>query len=314
MKRSLPILFLIILAVVFIGLGILRRAQIPVRSIAVVPKHTAHDFWKAVHKGAKKAGAETGTIIFWKAPPRKDGRENQIRIVNDFIARKTAGIVLAPLDSKALTGVVKKAYAAKIPCVIIDSAVGTDKYTSFIGTDHFKGGARAARHMGKLLNGKGRAAVISGPDTAAEREHGFIQTIQREFKGISIAKAKSNPGTVQAALQAAGDVLSKNKKLDGIFACDEITAVGVLQALRNQNRAGAVKMVGFDSSALLLAALEDGTIDALIVPDPFAMGYKAVNVILAGLNGKKIKRRIDTGTVLVTKENLKTRAVQNLIH
>ncbi|MBI5250800.1 MAG: substrate-binding domain-containing protein, partial [Desulfomonile tiedjei] len=128
--------------------------------IAVIPKGTTHSFWNSVLAGAQKAAKEHNLEIFWTGPDREGDREKQIQIVEDFIVKKVAGIVLAPTDAGALVPVVERAAAAKMPVVIIDSDIETDKRVSFVATDNYAGGALAAKHMAKLLRGKGKVAVI----------------------------------------------------------------------------------------------------------------------------------------------------------
>ena len=130
MKKALPIIVvLVLIAIVFIGIGIARKGkQGGQRQIAVIPKGITHIFWESIRRGAEKAGAEAGVKIFWNGPEREGNREMQIQIIEDFITQKVSGIVLAPIDNKALVPSVEKIYAKNIPCVIIDSGIDTDKY------------------------------------------------------------------------------------------------------------------------------------------------------------------------------------------
>src|ERR1700733_10100068 len=152
--------------------------------IAVIPKGSTHDFWKSIHAGANAAGKEFGYEIYWNAPELETDRERQIQIVEDFIVQKVDGLVLAPVDKDAMVPVVEKLASVKIPCAIIDSAISTDKYVSFVATDNYKGGVMAARRMGKILDGKGKVVVIKyapGSASTTERENGFIETLGKEF-------------------------------------------------------------------------------------------------------------------------------------
>ena len=123
-------------------------------NIAVIPKGTSHEFWKSIHAGARKAERElsTGNVkvnVNWKGPLREDDRDQQISVVENFTVRRAHGIVLAPLDRQALIAPVEAALRAKIPVVIIDSGLSSDKPLSYIATDNFKGGQLAAEHLGK---------------------------------------------------------------------------------------------------------------------------------------------------------------------
>ncbi len=156
-------------------------------SIAVIPKGTTHIFWQSVHAGAQKAGQELGYEISWNGPERETDRERQIQIIEDFIVQKVDGIVLAPLDRKALVPTVEKLDGLKIPCAIVDSGIDTDKYVSFAATDNYQGGVIAGRRMGEILQGKGKVVVVKyvpGSASTTERENGFMETIKKEFPGI----------------------------------------------------------------------------------------------------------------------------------
>lgn len=318
MKKFLGVIVLAVLAVVFIVVGLMQKETGKTeRRIAVIPKGTTHLFWKSVHAGAQKAGDEAGVKIFWNGPEREADREKQIQIIEDFIVQKVSGIVLAPNDNKALVPVVEKVFEKNIPCVIIDSAVETDKIVCFAATDNYKGGVIAARRMGKILNGKGKIIVIKyapGSASTMKREAGFINTIEKEFPGIKIVDTKYGWDTVETALQATEDLLTRNAELDGLYACNESTSSGALQALRSHGRAGKIKMVGFDAGELLIEALKSGAIDSLIVQNPYKMGYEGVKAVIAKLDGKEVPKQIDTGVELVTKERLGEPEIKTLLN
>src|SRR5262249_45583681 len=131
-------------------LGLLAAAGCTKRTtdaIAVIPKGTTHEFWKSVHAGAEKAGQELGVAIIWKGPLREDDREDQIKVVENFINMRVKGIVLAPLDDAALVPVVTDAVRARIPVVAIDSGIKTDEIASFVATDNYRGGKLAGDYL-----------------------------------------------------------------------------------------------------------------------------------------------------------------------
>lgn len=317
MKKALPIVVLVVIAIVFMAIGIANKGKEPGKyQIAVIPKGTTHIFWQSIYRGAKDAGEEAGVEIFWHGPERESSREKQIQIVEDFIARKISGVVLAPIDSTALVPQVERLYAKKIPCVIIDSGIDTDKYVSFIATDNYKGGVMAARRMGEILNGKGKVIVVKyspGSASTTKRENGFINTIEKEFPEIEIVDAKYGMDTVETALQATEDLLMKNPELDGLYACNESTSIGALRALQSQGRAGRVKMIGFDSAELLIEGIKAGVVDSFVLQNPYKMGYEGVRIMVAKLDGKEVPRHMDTGVVLATKENLETGEIDALL-
>lgn len=284
--------------------------------IAVIPKGTTHIYWQSVKAGAEAAGKEFGYEIQWNGPERETDRERQIQIVEDFIVQKVDGVVLAPLDRAALVPSVDKLASLKIPCAIVDSGIGTDNYVTFAATDNYQGGVLAARRMGEILGGKGNVIVLKyvpGSASTTERENGFIETIQKEFPGMKVVDSKYGNDTVETALQAAEDMLTKNKDVQGFYACNASTAVAALQALQTQKRS-EIKMVGFDAEKALIDGLKAGQIDALMVQNPFKMGYEGVKAIAMTIQGQPVEKKIDTGVEVVTKPALDKPEIKTLLN
>lgn len=226
-------------------------------TIAVIPKGTAHEFWKSIHAGAVKASRELNVDIIWKGPLREDDREQQISVMEDFISRGVNGIVLAPLDDIALRAPVANAKAANIPVVIIDSDLKSDDYVSFAATDNYLGGKLGAQELIRLLHGKGRVVmlrVMEGGASTTNRERGFMETIVTA-PGITVVSSNQYGGpTVESAYRMSENILAplKDKSgaltIDGIFTPNESTTFGMLRALQDGGNAGKVTFVGFDAS------------------------------------------------------------------
>jgi ribose transport system substrate-binding protein len=286
------------------------------RQIAVIPKGTTHEFWKSVHAGANKAGRELGAEIVWKGPVREDDRAEQVRVVEDFVARAVDGIVLAPLDDTALVPAVKEAVAQKIPVVIVDSDIQWDGRVSFVATDNYAGGAVAARRLGALV-GKGDVAMMryqEGSASTMQREKGFLDTVAKEFPGMKVVSENQYGGaTTETAYKTAENLLVKLTVLDGVFCPNESTTFGMLRALEDAKRTDKVKFVGFDASPKLVEGLRRGAIGGLVVQNPFAMGERGVRAVMDHLAGKAVERRVDTGATVVTPDNMKEPAVAALL-
>jgi ribose transport system substrate-binding protein len=287
------------------------------RQIAVIPKGTTHEFWKSVHAGAVKASRELDVDIVWKGAVREDDRAEQVRVVEDFISKHVDGIVLAPLDDTALVPTVKEAAGEKIPVVIIDSDIKWADRVSFVATDNEQAGAAAARHLGKLLGGKGKVLVLryaEGSSSTMQREKGFLDALAKEYPGAQVVSENQYGGaTTESAYKTAESLLVRFRELDGIFCPNESTTFGMLRALEDAQRAGKVKFVGFDASAKLVEALEKGEINGLVVQDPFAMGERGVHALADQLDGKPVERRVDTGVTIATKESLSDPKIRALL-
>jgi ribose transport system substrate-binding protein len=287
------------------------------RQIAVIPKGTTHEFWKSVHAGANKAGADLGVEILWKGPVREDDRAEQVKVVEDFVTKRVAGIVLAPLDDTALVPVVKDAAAEGIPVVIIDSDIRWDERVSFVATDNHAAGAAAGRRLGELLGGKGKVAMMryqEGSASTAAREAGILETLRKDFPGVEIVSDNQYGGaTTESAYKTAENLLVKFDQLDGVFCPNESTTFGMLRALEDAKRSERVRFVGFDASTKLVEALAKGRIQGLVVQNPFAMGERGVQAVVARLEGKPVEPRIDTGVLVATRENMEEPSTRALL-
>ena len=292
-------------------------------TIAVIPKGTIHEFWKTVNAGADTAGRELGVDILWKGSLKEDDREAQISVVENIITRRVDGIVLAPLDDAALRRPVDEAMRSGIPVVIFDSGLQGDNYISYVATDNFKAGQLAGRYMAKLLDGKGSVAVLryaEGSDSTTKREDGFLDAI-RAFDGIEVVTSNQYAGvTTESALQAAENLLARfgaaggSLQIDGIFCATEPTALGILRALQNAGFAGKVKFVGFDSSETMITALRAGELSGFVVQNPMQIGYLGVTTLVSHIRGEQVPGRIDTGSTLVTLENIDQPEIRDLLN
>lgn len=288
--------------------------------IAVIPKGTTHEFWKAVHAGAVKAQRELGVEIVWKGPLKEDDLKSQIEMVQSFTAQKVSGIVLAPLSDKGLMAPVKAAVDAGIPVVIFDSDLQGDAHSSFVATDNYAAGKLAAEHLMKIMGEKKTVVLLryqEGSASTANREKGFLDTI-KAAPGMTVLSDNQYGGaTTESAFATSESLLAAQKaasgEVGGIFTPNESTTFGMLLALRKADLAGKIKFIGFDASEKLVQALRDSHMDALVLQDPMNIGYLAVKTMARKLKGEAIDKRIDTGSTLVTRENLSTPAIAQLV-
>jgi ribose transport system substrate-binding protein len=292
-------------------------------TIAVIPKGTTHEFWKSIHAGSNKAAEElkaqgTDIEVIWKGPLREDDREQQIQVVEGFAAQGVSGIVLAPLDDRALVRPVADARRAGVPTVIIDSGLQSDEFISFVATDNRKGGSLAADRMGQLLGGKGKVLVLryaEGSASTTEREAGFIETMEQKFPEIELVSTDQYAGaTRDTAKRASENLLNRfGDQVQGIFTPNESSTAGMLLALEDIGKTGKVSFVGFDVSQRFIDALNAGQLHGIVVQNPFNMGYLGVKTMVDNLLGRTVEKKIDTGVMLVTKENMQSPEVQTLL-
>lgn len=317
------ILFLFVLSALLLGCTATPNGKKRL-TIAVIPKGTTHEFWKSIHAGSNKAAGEltaqgTEVEVIWKGPLREDDREQQIQVVEGFAAQGVSGIVLAPLDNRALVRPVADAKRAGVPTVIIDSGLESDEIVSFVATDNRKGGSLAADRMGQLLNGKGKVLVLryaEGSASTSEREAGFIDQIKTKFPEIDLVSTDQYAGaTRDTAKRASENLLNRyGDQVQGIFTPNESSTAGMLLALEDIGKAGKVTFVGFDVSQNFIDALNSGKLHGIVVQNPFNMGYLGVRTMVENLLGRPVEKKIDTGVMLVTKENMESPEVKTLLH
>lgn len=292
-------------------------------TIAVVPKGTTHEFWKSIHAGAIKAARElsaqgTEVEVIWKGPLREDDREQQIQVVEGFISQGVNGLVLAPLDNRALVRPVEEAQRAGLPTVIIDSGLESSNIVSFVATDNRKGGRLAADRLGEVMGGKGKALLLryqEGSASTEEREAGFLEEMKAKYPNIQVISADQYAGaTRDMAKRTSENLLNRfGDDLQGIFTPNESSTAGMLLALQDINKAGKIMFVGFDASEPFITAMNAKQLHGIVVQNPFHMGYLGVRTMVERLQGKNVDKLIDTGVEIITLENLNTPQSQALL-
>ena len=285
-------------------------------TLAAIPKSTGGEFWETVAKGARKAAQDLGVNLKWEGTVTETEIAEQNRLIENMVNLGVDGIALAPLNQKAMRKQVENAVAAGIPVVIFDSGVDGTAHSSFVATDNKNGGAIGGKEVARLIGDKKGAKVmcmrfVQGTGSTEARATGFIETAKAAGFTV-VADPYPDTGTVEGCKTAAANTLERFVKngaldLDGIFACNLYSTIGVASALEDLRKSGVkvnVKFVGFDTSKKLVEDLQAGKIDALVAQSPERMGYLAVETLYKVVKKQKVPPMIDTGTVLVTKEKL----------
>ncbi len=284
--------------------------------IAVVPKGFVHEFWLTVKAGAEAAAQEHGASILWNGPNAETDVAEQISIIEDMLNQKVDALVMAACNEVALVDVVAKAHAAGIPVVTIDSGVKSDLPISYVATDNVAGARKAAEVLAKLVGEAGPVGLIpfvQGAATSEMREQGFKDGLSA-YPNVQLVATLYSQSDVAKGMAAAEDMMTAHPDLKGIFAANESGAMGAVQAIEAAGKAGQIKVVAFDSADREVEALQSGSIDALIVQNPFQMGFQGVKAAIDSIQGKPVEKRIDTGVTVVTRENMNEPEIQKLLH
>jgi len=284
--------------------------------LAAIPKSTGGEFWETVANGAKKAAKDLGVTLKWEGTVTETEIAEQNKIIENMVNLGVKGIALAPLNQKAMKRQVQAAVDAGIPVVIFDSGVDGNAHSSFVATDNKNGGVIGGKELARLIGDKKGAKVmcmrfVQGTGSTEARSAGFIETAKAA--GFTVAADPyPDTGTIEGCKTAAANTLEKFVKngaleLDGIFAANLYSTIGVASALEDLRKGGIkvnVKFVGFDTSKRLVEDVQSGKIDALVAQNPEKMGYLAVETLYKVVKKEKVPALVDTGTVLVTKDKL----------
>lgn len=282
------------------------RAESPAkRRIGVVLKAIDSEFWLTVRDGAQKAAQEADVEVTVLAPRSETDVEGQLNKIEDLIAQKVSGLAVAANDVESVIPTLERAARMGIPFVTIDSDANAPSKLSFIGTDNVYGGKLAGEYIVKALGGEGKVALITGvpgQQSHISRRDGFLQALE----GSSIELVPPQPANSDRmmALNVTENLLESEPDLRALFVTNSTMALGASEAIKARKLADKVVLVGFDTSEESLGAVQKGEINALIAQSPFNMGYLGVKKLVEHLDGGSIDKRIDTGTQVVTSDNL----------
>jgi ribose transport system substrate-binding protein len=288
--------------------------------IAVIVKTTNSNFWQNVSKGADAAiaGQSTHTVSF-NGPASESAVADQVSLVENAINRGVSAIVLAPSDPEALAPVVKRAFEAGIPVAIIDSmlAAGNEAYyQTFLSTDNCAAGELAAQTMIDAAGSTGKVAVMSyvaGVGSEIGRVGCFSDYLAKN-SDLEIVGPFYSQSQMATALNQTTDILAANTDLVGIFGANEPTAIGMGRAIEQAGRAAQLTAIGFDGNADLQDMVKSGTLLATAVQGSFQMGELGVQAVMGVLAGETIETFIDTGVVMVSKDNIDSPVAQNVLY
>jgi ribose transport system substrate-binding protein len=290
-------------------------------TIPIIVKDTTSNFWQIVLAGARKAGQDLSVNVPELGAQSESDINGQISILENAVSGNPAAIVIAPTQFAALGKPIDEA-AKKVKVIGIDSAADSKAFTSFLQTDNVQGGRVGADGLAAAITAKygkaeGDVALITslpGVGSLDQRAKGFKEEIAAKYPGLKLVADKVADGMATTALNIMTDLITANPNLRGVFASNLIMAQGGGQAIAENKAADKIELIGFDSDDKLIALLKDGTIKALVIQDPYRMGYEGVKTALAASKGEKVEATVDTGVNLITKENMDSPRSQELLN
>jgi ribose transport system substrate-binding protein len=304
-SRALLILPLIAASGVFTSCG--RSANSKTVDITLVTKALDSEWWQRVKAGAETAArAHKDVRLAVLAPEREVNIDQQVAILEDQITRHVAALAVAPAGVAEIVPVLNKARAAGIPVIIVDTDVNWPYKLSYVGADNQRAGRLAAEHIIRLLGGKGQVAVIRGilgVATHEDRLAGFLDGIRKApgIRCVSVQPANSERALGMSIME---NMITSYPDLRAVFATNDQMALGAVEAIAAHKLTGKVVVVGVDATQEGVRAVESGKMAADVAMNPEALGRDSVEAAYLAATGRPVEKRIDTGSTLVTKENI----------
>ncbi len=254
-------------------------------TVALVVKTLNNQFFIDMEAGAKAAADSLGIELLVQAPEREIDVERQMQIVENLIQRKVSVLLLVPNGSREIVPAVVKANAARIPVVAVDTRIDAAALTaaggvvaSFIGSDNEDGGRMAGAFLVERLAGTGKIAVLEGVpghETADARLRGFRTALGRA-PGMQIVASQPANMERDQAFNVTQNMLQANPGITALFACNDVMALGAIEAIAAAGKAKAISVVGFDAQDDARKAIAEQRMSATIAQNPREMGRIAV--------------------------------------
>lgn len=285
------------------------------KNIAFIMKMKSGEYWDTVKMGATAAAKEFEVNVTFAGTDAEEDADGQINLIDSAIADKADALVLAASDYKKLKTTVENIYDGKLPTILIDSEVDTDKFDCYIGSDNKAAGRQAGEKLVWLVGARARIIVLSfdmDNKSSIERENGLYEVLNKQ-KGVEIAAVGRVNSSIEAAGLLVGQLLENNKSIDGIVALDSVGSIAAAEVLSNKKLAGKVKLIAFDSTKEEIEMLDSGVIQAMVVQNPFTIGYMGVKNAVECMSGKPVEKYNYTETKVIDTTNMYLQENQKLL-
>ena len=277
---------------------------------------TGNPFYTSVSCGGSDTARRLG-VIFDSQGPQQFTPSLQMKVLDAVIASKPDGILFTADDPVALTATLLQAKEMGIKILSIDGDVADMSVAiSNIQANNYEGGRLAGERLAELLGGKGEVMAVMNtpaPSVSQQRLAGFKDAIAKVPGIVFIGVQYSNNQTAKAAGIITATVAA-HPDLAGVFALTTNNTEGVATGVREAQRVGKIKIVGFDTSDPIVEAIRSGIVSADIVQHPYRVGELGVTMMVDALNGKPIERQVQVPFVVATPQNIDTPEVQKYIY
>ena len=280
------------------------------RSVALITKSTDSAFFRAVFAGARAAATEYNLELTISGPETEEDYETQNKMIAQAVEDGAEVIVFSAIDYERNAASIDEAAKAGVGIVSIDSGVGSDQVSTYIGTDNYAAGRMAAQAALMEVEGPLQVGIVNyneGTANGQERVRGAMDALDESGRAKIAAVVTTLVDAPRAQTDTVG-LLLDHPEINVLMAFNEPTSVGAARAVRTLDRAEQIFLVGFDSNIMTIDGLQDGYVDALIVQNPYAMGYLGVESAYKLLSEQSggLEPMLDTATQIVNRENFFT--------
>ena len=308
MKRNRCLALSLILALSLLG-GCSSPTPTPTQhSVALVAKSTQTEFWLSVFAGAEAAATEYNLSLSIIGPDTEEDYEAQNQMVADAVKAGAEALVFSAIDYENNAAAIDAAAQAGLKIVAIDSNVDSSAVSTYIGTDNYAAGQMAAQAALDRVSGALKVGIINYDISSAngqERERGAVDIFTQSGRAeiVSVINTLAEAGHAQTDTAA---LLNRYPQINVLLAFNEPTSVGAAHAVEALGLSSEVFLVGFDSNVATVDGLQEGSVDALVVQNPYAMGYLGVESAYNLLSGhaSDMEPIVDTSTQIVDRRNL----------
>ncbi len=283
------------------------------KTIALVMKTLNNPFFIDMQRGAEEAASQLKINLIVQAAEREVDVEKQMQIIENLIQRKVDAICVVPSGSKEIIPAILKANQAGIKVLAVDTRIDSNalndiggRVITFIGSDNIDGGRIAGEYIIKQLSGRGKVAIlegIPGHETGDARLSGFHQAVD-QVPGIEIVASQTANWERDQGFNVFQNILQSHPEIQALFACNDMMALGAIEAIAAAGKTGEIIVVGFDAINDARQAIREKRMAASIAQHPFEMGKQAVENAYRVLQGETIPKEIPVKIELITNENV----------
>ena len=280
----------------------------PKQKLFVMVPKGVHPYYEPCYAGFQAAAAKYGVRTEYQAPLKLEIPQ-QVETIENLIARKVDGLAISALDDQSLVPVIQAATEAGIKVITFDAPAPSSKALTYIGTVNEEAGYQAGLALAKIMGGEGELAVLQGGLAAPnlnDRFKGLERALKEKAPGVKIVAREDTQGKLDVSLNKTEALLQAHPNLKAIFSVSADGTAGAAPALKEQGKSGRILLAGFDDLPETLDGIRNGTVQFCIAQQTYKMGWVAVEQLLAACEGKALPKEIDTGVVIVTKDNVET--------